>query len=100
VTYRIHRTATSESVVFTVSGEMDTEHAIRFQELLADEGSDRIVLDLREVTLVDRAAVRFLARAEAGGVRIVNCPGYVRSWIAAEKDRGLPGRPGQEEGEP
>jgi anti-anti-sigma regulatory factor len=100
VTYRIHRVATSESVVFTVSGEMDTEHAARFQELLADEASERIVLDLREVTIVDRAAVRFLARVEAGGVRIVNCPGYVRSWIAAERDRGPSGRPGPEEGEP
>jgi hypothetical protein len=44
------------------------------------------VLDLKEVTLVGQAAVRFLARVEAEGIRIVNCPGYVRSWIAAERD--------------
>jgi hypothetical protein len=23
---------------------------------------------------------------EAGGVRLVNCPGYVRTWIGAERD--------------
>jgi hypothetical protein len=41
-------------------------------------------LDRKDVTLVDRAAVRFLARAESANIQIVNCPGYVSSWIAAE----------------
>jgi hypothetical protein len=31
--------------------------------------------------------VRLLARAEARGIRILNCPEYVRRWIAAEKER-------------
>ena len=43
-----------------------------------------ILLDLKDVTLVGREAVQFLARVEAAGVRVVNCPDYVRSWIAAE----------------
>jgi len=30
--------------------------------------------------------VQFLASAEAAGIRIVNCPRYVRSWIAAETE--------------
>lgn len=34
--------------------------------------------------LVARDAMRFLARLEGDGARIVNCPDYVRSWIAAE----------------
>jgi hypothetical protein len=63
---------------------MDKEHAARVQELLSAEGGVRIFLDLKEVTLVDRAAVQFLARVEAEGVRILNCPDYVRSWIVAE----------------
>jgi hypothetical protein len=37
------------------------------------------------VTIVARDAVSFLARAEERGIPIRNCPGYVRSWIAAEK---------------
>jgi hypothetical protein len=35
---------------------------------LDDVGHDHIVLDLKEVTLVGQAAVRFLARVEAGGL--------------------------------
>lgn len=86
MTYRIHRSATPDTVVFALSGDMNGEHATRLQEFLANEADGRVALDLKDVTLVDRAVVRFLAGAETAGVRIVNCPGYVRSWIAAERD--------------
>ena len=57
------------------------------QELLATTVAGRVVLDLKDIiTLVDRAAVRFLARVEMAGTEIVNCPEYVRSWIAAENE--------------
>ena len=65
---------------------MDIEHATRLQEFLANEADGRVTLDLKDVSLVDRAAVRFLAEAEAAGIRIANCPEYVRSWIAAERE--------------
>jgi hypothetical protein len=64
---------------------MNGEHATRLQKFLANEADGRVALDLKDVTLVDGAAVRFLAGAETAGVRIVNCFGYVRSWIAAEE---------------
>ncbi len=86
LTYRIHRSATADAVVFALSGDMDTEHATRLQEFLANEGTGPIALDLIDVTIVDRAAVRFLVGVEAAGVRLVNCPDYVRSWIAAERE--------------
>jgi len=71
--------------VLALSGDMDLEHVDRLQELLANETVNRVTLDLKEITLVDRVAVQFLADVEAAGVRIVNCPRYVRSWIAAER---------------
>jgi len=64
---------------------MDAEHVAGLQEFLANERDGRIALDLKDVTLVDRAAMRFLASVEAAGIRLVNCPEYVRSWIAAER---------------
>ena len=72
--------------VFVLSGVLDAEHATRLQELLATAAAGRIVLDLRDITLVDRAAVHFLAHVEMTGTELVNCPEYVRSWIAAEND--------------
>ena len=85
MSYRILRSATPDAIVFAVSGDMDGDHAAGLRELLMSEPGGRIVLDLRDITLVNHAAVRCLARVEAEGIRIVNCPGYVRSWIAAER---------------
>jgi|SRR5215813_6965368 len=84
LTYRIQLLRKADAIVFALSGEMDKEHAARVQELLGTEERGRIFLDLKEITLVDRAAMQFLARVEAEGVRILNCPDYVRSWIVAE----------------
>ena len=86
MTLRIYRSSTPDAIVFALSGDMDLEHVARLQELLANETVNRVTLDLTEVTFADRAAVQFLASAEAAGIRIVNCPRYVRSWIAAETE--------------
>jgi anti-anti-sigma regulatory factor len=88
VTYRIHRSEQPDAIVFALSGVLDTEHTAGLQELLATEATDRIVLDLKDVSRVDRVAVRFLARLEAAGAEIVNCPEYVRIWIDAGDDGG------------
>jgi anti-anti-sigma regulatory factor len=75
------------AIVFALSGEMDIEQTERLQEMLEMENHSRILLDLKEVTLVGREGVEFLARIEASGVGIVNCPEYVRRWILSEKRR-------------
>jgi hypothetical protein len=64
---------------------MDAEQSARLEDLIAGVSNGSVLLDLGEVTLVARDAVRFLARAEARGVRLAHCPEYVRSWIAAER---------------
>ena len=85
MTYRIHRSATPSMIIFTLSGELDSDHAIRLQELLANEENGQVVLDLKDITLVTRSVVQFLARVEETGIRIDNCPAYVRRWIIAQK---------------
>jgi hypothetical protein len=39
---------------------------------------------LQEVTLVNRDAVKYLARWEAENIKLENCPPYIREWIDAE----------------
>ena len=84
LTFRIQRSMRSEAIVFALCGELVNEHTERLKQLLDVEKQTPIVLDLEQVTLVGREAVEFLARLEAEGVRIVNCPDYVRTWIDAE----------------
>jgi hypothetical protein len=40
-----------------------------------------IVLDLKDLTLVDQEAVSFLERCEADRIQLKNCPAYIREWI-------------------
>jgi len=86
LTFRIHRSSTLDAVVLALSGDIDREHAARLQQFLTSDTGRRLILDLQNITLVDRAAVQFLAGVEATGIRLVNCPEYVRTWIAAERD--------------
>jgi anti-anti-sigma regulatory factor len=86
VTYRIHQSVVPGGSVFVLSGVLDAELSARLEELLEAAAGGRVVLDLKDITLVDRAAIRFLARVELAGTEIINCPSYVRSWIAAEDD--------------
>jgi predicted metal-binding protein len=37
------------------------------------------------VRLADRDAVRFLRGCEADGMKLENCPAYVREWMDTEK---------------
>ena len=49
-------------------------------DLLAKE-KDSAALDLGEVTLADREAVKFLATLDARGVELRNCAGFIREWM-------------------
>ena len=85
MTLRIQRLAEGEVVAFSLSGRIKAEEVAELQKLLEAEYPDhRIVLDLSEVKLVDREAVRFLARCEAAGTQLENCPAYIREWIVGE----------------
>jgi hypothetical protein len=82
---KITRAANGE-VVFKLSGRMGAENVGEVERLLIAEASGRrIVLDLKDITLVDQAVVTFLRRCEADGVRLENCPPYVREWITGRR---------------
>jgi len=82
---KIQRSCNGE-VVFSLVGRVEPEHVEELQRLLLLEvAGEGIALDLEDVTLIDRDAVKFLARCEAENIRLKNCPGYVRAWIDRER---------------
>jgi hypothetical protein len=86
MTLKIQRSAADGFVVFTLSGRLQEEYLTELQNLFEFQDIDQgIVLDLREVRLVDRDAVKFLARCEADGIKLDNCPDYIREWIEKER---------------
>ena len=82
---KIQRSSGGEAV-FSLSGRIEIEGVAELQRLLCLEPVGKeISLDLQEVTLIDREAVKFLARCEAESVMLENCPAYIREWIDAER---------------
>jgi len=85
MTYRIERSTTARGVAFLLSGEVDGSHVAELEGLMAAECNRPVILDLADVTLVNREAITFLAGVETAGAALTNCPEYVRSWIDAER---------------
>ena len=44
-----------------------------------------LAIDLKNVSLVDREAVKVLARCETNGTELRNCPPYIREWVSRER---------------
>ena len=86
---RTRRTGNGQ-FLFTLSGRIETTEDIdQLQQLLEIETSgQQLILDLRDVTLVNRDAVEFLRSCEADGIKLENCPLHVRRWIDQVKDPG------------
>jgi hypothetical protein len=85
MTLRIERSARQRFTVFTLSGRMEAEQVVELKELF-DRDYRNIILDLRDLRLADRDAVRFLKGCEEDGMNLQNCPAYVREWMDREKD--------------
>jgi anti-anti-sigma regulatory factor len=81
---KIQKSSNGE-VTFTVSGRINAERVDELKRLLKSEATARqIVLDLNDLTLVDRDAVSFLKSCEAESIELKNCPAYIREWITRE----------------
>ena len=87
MTLRIDISDEHERVVFTLTGRIQADQVSELQTLVHSELPDHnLVLDLTEVKLVDRDAVRFLAQMEAQGARLRNCSAFIREWISRERN--------------
>jgi ABC-type transporter Mla MlaB component len=82
---KIQRSSNGQ-VVFTLSGQIDEEQIAELEGLIKSEAKGRqIVLDLKDLTLVDRDAISFLMRCQADNIQLKNCPVYIREWITRER---------------
>jgi hypothetical protein len=85
MTCRIERLVSEEDgVVLRVSGRIQAEHVDMLKDLLSREDG-RVAIDLNDVILVAREAVKFLALSEANGTELTNCTSYIRDWIDLER---------------
>ena len=82
---KVQRTANGK-VVFAVSGRLEADSLCELAALLALESATRrVILELKDLVLVDRDAVGFLRACAEKGIELRNCPQYVRIWLASDE---------------
>jgi len=87
MTFRIETAARGRFTVFALSGRIETQAIAELRRLLGLQTDCRdIVLDLKDVTVVDRDVMRLFVSCEADGVKLENCTPYIREWMDREKD--------------
>jgi len=85
-------------VSLRISGQITGQDVDLLRALLEQE-TRALVLDLKELLLVDCEAVKLLALRESNGVELRNCSAYIRDWITKERVDGSAYPQGTEESE-
>jgi hypothetical protein len=85
MTCRINRFVIGEDlVILCISGRITAQDVDMLRDLL-DQEKSAVAIDLKDVLLVDREAVKFLALCESSAVELRNCAAYIREWIKRER---------------
>jgi len=71
-------------VILCISGRITTQDVDMLRGLLEQETS-AVAIDLKNVLLADREAVKLLAVCESNGAELRNCPAYIREWVTRER---------------
>ena len=71
-------------MIFHISGQITGKDVDLLRSLLEQERSV-LDIDLQDVLLVDREAVKLLALTELNGAELRNCPAYIREWVRRER---------------
>jgi hypothetical protein len=86
MTFRIETVARGSLTVFILSGRLETRAIAELKKLFElQPDSRKMVLDLKDVGVVDREVICFFTHCHAEGVKLENCPSYIREWMEGEK---------------
>jgi len=87
MTFRIETAARGRFTVLILSGRIETQAIAELKRLLEGQPNIRdIVIDLKDVGVIDRDGVRYLMSCEAKGLKLENCPSYICEWMEREKN--------------
>ena len=88
MTLKIESAFDGKTATLRLSGRIEEDHLGAIQEQIRWY-RPHLAFNLNEATLVDREVVRFLAAQEMEGVELLDCPRYIREWIARERSQEL-----------
>ena len=68
-----------------VSGRI-AEQDVDILRALLEQERGIVAIDLKDVHIVDREAIRLLAMREENGLELRNSPAYIREWVTREAE--------------
>jgi hypothetical protein len=77
--------AANGEMVTKLSGPICADLAELEKLISAESAGRRIVLELKDLKLVDQDAVSFLKRCETESIQLKNFSAYIRDWITGER---------------
>jgi hypothetical protein len=87
MTFRVETEARGRFAVFTLSGRIEKAAIAELRGLFELQPDYRnLVIDLKDVGVVDREVMRFFMSCEADGAKLENCTPYIREWMERERD--------------
>jgi len=87
MTFRIESAARGNFTLFILSGRIEKSAIAELRRLFECQTDYQdVVLDLKDVSVIDREVMRFFLRCEAVGVKLENCTPYIREWMEREGD--------------
>ena len=86
MTLKIESALDGKAVTVRLRGRIEEDHLAAIQAEVR-RYHPRLAFNLGEATLVDREVVCFLAAQEMDGVELLECPRYIREWIARERSQ-------------
>jgi hypothetical protein len=98
MTLKIESAFDGKTATLRLSGRIEEDHIAAIQAEVR-RYHPRLAFNLGEATLVDREVVCFLAAQEVEGVELLDCPRYIREWIARERCQECSFNPVEEENE-
>jgi hypothetical protein len=84
MSWRIDRVVDDHIVALCISGRFTKQDVDALRNAIEAEAS-AVAIDLKNVILVDREVVKFLAQRELSGTALRNCPPYIREWVTRER---------------
>lgn len=82
---KIERIQRAGAQTIKLIGQLETESLPELKALIEISGAG-VVLEMDEVTLVDREAVRFLVDCGARSIPLRGCAAYIREWMTQERE--------------
>ncbi len=79
---KIEKQVQGQTTTIRLIGHFHLDHLVELRKQVEQDAE--VILDLKEVTLVDVDVVRFFVECKRKGMKIANCPRYIKRWMPRE----------------